>query len=205
MRLQPFRTLVIANSIFQTNPLIALDSLIPYFGLDWGVIPPTLFPLLIFTLKASDITLATLRMLTVLRGRRVTAWIIAFAQATIFIIGVAGVLANLNNPLNVIAYAAGMATGNVLGMTIEARIAPGHSLLRIASSRRGNAILERLHADGWGATEVPAQGKMGTVSWILCYVPRRQIGHITQKIILTDQEAFITVEQVRLIRGGWNA
>jgi uncharacterized protein YebE (UPF0316 family) len=205
MRLQFVRTLVIANSIFLTNPVAALDSLIPYIGLDWGIIPPTLFPLLIFMLKVSDVTLATLRMLTVVRGRRATAWIIGFAQATIFIIAVVGVLANLNNPLNVIAYAAGMATGNVLGMTIEAKIAPGHSLLRIASSRRGNAILERLRAEGWGATEVPAQGKMGMVSWILCYVPRRQIAHVTQQIIQTDQEAFITVEQVRLIRGGWNA
>jgi len=120
-----------------------------------------------------------------------------------FVITIAGVLGNLQNPWNLVAYATGLATGNVLGMAIEAKLAPGHSLLRITSTQRGTAILESLHRHGHGATEYSGQGRSGTVSVILCYVPRHQVEQAKQHVINTDPEAFITIDYVRELRGGW--
>jgi uncharacterized protein YebE (UPF0316 family) len=174
-------------------------------GLDWSLIPSHLVPLVIFCLRTSDITLATLRMLIVVRGRKTAAWFIALAQATLFVVGVAGVLGNLNNPLNILAYAAGFASGNVVGILIEARLAPGHSLLRITSSHLGDAVSERLHALGYGATVLPGTGIEGTVSVILCYVPRRDAARVRREILEIEPEAFITLENVRQLRGGWRA
>lgn len=172
-------------------------------GLDWGVIPSTIVPLLIFGLRTINLTLATLRMLTVVRGHRATAWFLGILHSSLFVITIAGVLGNLQNPWNLVAYAAGLATGNVLGMAIEAKLAPGHSLLRITSAQRGTAILESLHGHGHGATEYSGQGRSGTVSVILCYVPRRQVEQVKRQVVNTDPEAFITVDHVRQLRGGW--
>jgi len=176
---------------------------LPAVDLDWGLIHPMIVPLLIFGLRTINLTLATLRMLTVVRGRRAIAWFIGILQSSMFVITIAGVLGNLQNPWNLIAYAAGLATGNVLGMTIEAKLAPGHSLLRITSAWRGTAILESLHGHGHGATEYSGQGRSGTVSVILCYVPRRQVEQVKRQVVNTDPEAFITVDHVRQLRGGW--
>jgi uncharacterized protein YebE (UPF0316 family) len=173
--------------------------------LDWGAIPPLIIPVLIFGLRTTDLTLATLRMLTIIRGRRGVAWFLGLSQAAFFVTGIAGVLGNLSNPWNIIAYAAGFASGNVLGIIIEAWIAPGHSLIRIISAHQGRAVLEALHQDGHGATEVSGQGKQGTVSLILCYVPRRQINPIRNCVTSIDPKAFITVDHVRQLRGGWKA
>ena len=176
---------------------------LPAVGLDWGLIHPMIVPLLIFCLRTITLTLATLRMLTVVRGHRAIAWFLGILHSSLFVITIAGVLGNLQNPWNLIAYAAGLATGNVLGMTIEAKLAPGHSLLRITSARRGTAILESLHGYGHGATEYSGQGRSGTVSVILCYVPRRQVEQVKRQVVNTDPEAFVTVDHVRQLRGGW--
>ena len=172
-------------------------------GLDWGSLPSTLVPWLIFSLRTTNLIIATLRMLTVVRGRRTTVWFLGMVQAGLFITTIAGVLETLHNPWNLIAYAAGLATGNVLGMAIEAKLAPGHCLLRITSSGRGTAVLDVLHQQGYGATEASGQGKTGMVSVILCYVPRRQVEQAKQHVINTDPEAFITIDYVRQLRGGW--
>ncbi len=199
------QTFITASVLFLCITVAQKSTLPLTLSLDWGGIPYTLLPLVIFGLRTIDLTLSTLRMLSIIRGRRVPAWILGLVQATFFIAGIAGVLGNLQDPLNLIAYAAGFATGSVLGMIIESRLAPGHSLLRITSARRGRTILEVLHGEGHGATEISGQGKLGMVSLIFCFVPRRYIEGVKRKVVETDPEVFITAEHVRQLRGGWRA
>ena len=104
---------------------------------------------LIFGLRVTDMTLDTLRVLFVVRGRKLFAWILGFFQATVFIFAITSVLTNLTNPLNIIGYAAGFATGVVVGMAIEERLAIGHKHVRIISSSRGSGIAEKLRNEGY--------------------------------------------------------
>ncbi|UCF61132.1 MAG: DUF2179 domain-containing protein [Anaerolineaceae bacterium] len=201
-----FSQAIITASVLILCITFAQKSTLPFtFNLDWGSIPLTLLPLIIFGLRTVDLTLSTLRMLFVVRGRRASAWIFGLLQAIVFITGIAGVLGNLKDPLNLIAYAGGFATGSVLGMVIEFWLAPGHSLLRITSAKRGRTILELLHEEGRGATEISGQGKLGMVSLIFCFVPRRYVDDVKRSVVETDPEAFVTVEHVRQLRGGWRA
>jgi uncharacterized protein YebE (UPF0316 family) len=172
-------------------------------GLDWDRIPVALVPLLIFALRTSDLSLSTVRMLMIMRGRRAITWVLAFLQSTIYIFGIAGVISNLDNPLNLLAFAAGFASGNVTGILIENRLAPGHSHLRIISTGRGAAILEHLHAADIGATDISAGGRDGTVDQIYCFVPRRRTRSIVNLILEIDPGAFISTVAVRRIDGGW--
>ncbi|MEJ2709765.1 MAG: DUF2179 domain-containing protein [Anaerolineales bacterium] len=161
---------------------------------------------LIFALRVGDMTLDTLRMLVIMRGRKSIAWILGFFQAAIFILAISSVLADLNNPLNVIGYAAGFATGNVVGMLIEERLAIGHIHMRVVSSRRGSAIAERLREEGYAITEIPGRGKDGTVTVLNASVRRKNVGRVRNIINGVDPEAFITAEDVRPVRRGyWRA
>jgi uncharacterized protein YebE (UPF0316 family) len=162
--------------------------------------------LLIFALRVSDMTLDTLRVLFVMRGRKGIAWVLGFFQSAIFVVAITSVLSNLDNPLNIIGYAAGFATGNVVGMTIEERLAVGHTDLRIISSRRGAAIAERLRAEGYAVTEIPARGKDGTVTMLAVSVLRKNIDRVRGMVNDVDAEAFITAEDIRPVRHGfWRA
>jgi len=161
---------------------------------------------LIFLLRVTDMTLDTLRVLFVMRGRKIIAWILGFFQATVFVLAISSVLRNLNNPLNILGYAAGFATGVVVGMTIEERLAIGHAHIRIISTSRGNAIAEKLRAAGYAVTEIPARGKDGTVSMLNCSVLRKNVDRVREMVNEVDGDAFITTEDIRPIRRGfWRA
>lgn len=160
---------------------------------------------MIFLLRTCDLSLGTLRFLTVTRGKKATAWLLGFSQSLFYIIGIAGVITSLAQPLNLLAYAAGFATGTVLGVSIESRLAPGHILLRITSSRRGVLILSHLHSEGIGATELSGMGLQGSVSMIYCYTPRRRIEFVRDLVLDLDPDAVLAFEKVPALRGGWRA
>jgi uncharacterized protein YebE (UPF0316 family) len=161
---------------------------------------------LIFFLRVGDMSLDTLRVLFVMRGKKQIAWILGFCQSAIFILAIGKVLTQISNPLNIIGYAAGFATGNVVGMIIEERIAIGHILVNIISPRRGSAIVSHLRQNGYAVTELSGRGKDGMVSMINCSVLRKKVDAVHSLVNEIDPEAFITAEDVRPIRRGfWRA
>jgi uncharacterized protein YebE (UPF0316 family) len=161
---------------------------------------------LIFFLRVCDMALDTMRVLVVMRGKKLTAWILGFFQSGIFVLAISNVLSNLDNPLNMVGYAAGFATGNVLGMYIEEKMAIGHMHIRIVSPRLGTAIADKLRAEGYAITEIPARGKDGMVSVLNCSVLRKNVSEVQQVINQIDPDAFITTEDVRPVRRGfWRA
>ena len=174
--------------------------------LDFSAIPIYLISALIFGIRVTDMTLDTMRVLFVIRGRKPLAWTLGFFQSALWVIAITTVLGNLDNLWNIAAYAGGFATGNVVGMLIEERLAIGHGHMRIISSRRGTAIAEAVRQAGYAATEFAGRGKDGTVSVISCSVARKDIGALRTKVYGIDPEAFITVEEIRpLHRGFWRA
>lgn len=169
-------------------------------------IPSALMPFLIFLLRVIDMSLDTLRVLFMIRGRKPLAWLLGFFQSALWVVAITSVLSNLDNPWNVIGYASGFATGNVVGMTIEELLAIGFGHMRIISSHRGNAIAEAVREAGYAATEIPGRGKDGTVTVINCSVKRRDIEKVRKKVAEIDPEAFVTLEEIRpLHRGFWRA
>lgn len=160
----------------------------------------------IFFLRVMDMSLDTIRVLMVVRGRRKVAWILGFLQSAIFVVAISSVLTHVNNPLNVIGYAAGFATGNVVGMMIEDRLAIGHKLLTIISPMRGAAVADQLRGAGYGVTEISGRGKDGTVTMLHTSVFRKDMDHVETIILEADPQAFVTSEDVRPVRRGhWRA
>jgi uncharacterized protein YebE (UPF0316 family) len=162
--------------------------------------------LTIFAMRVGDMSMDTLRMLFVVRGRKGIAWVLGFFQSIIYVLAITSVLSNLGNPLNVIGYAAGFATGNVVGMLIEERLAIGHIHLRIVSPRRGAVLAQVIRDKGFGVTEISARGKDGMVSILSVSVLRKDVQKIETLVHENDPEAFMTSEDVRPVRRGfWRA
>ena len=169
-------------------------------------IPVALLPILIFFIRVTDMSLDTMRVLFVVRGRRAQAWVVGFMQSALWVIAVASVLSHLDNLFNVLAYAAGFATGNVVGMRIEERLAIGHSHLRVISPQRGEAVAAAVRAAGYAVTELSGRGKDGTVSILTTSVRRRDIDPVRSEVLQADPDAFMTLSDVRpLHRGFWRA
>ncbi|MHB8191863.1 MAG: DUF2179 domain-containing protein [Bellilinea sp.] len=173
---------------------------------EWLTVSTLLITLSIFFLRVIDMSLDTIRVLFVVRGRKLLAWVLGFFQSAVFIIAISSVLTNDQNVMTIVGYAAGFATGNVVGMLIEERLAIGHIHLTIVSPARGVAIAEMLREHGYAVTELSARGLNGMVSLLHVDVMRRQLDVVDKLVRETDGEAFITAEDVRPVRRGfWRA
>ncbi|MEK6256667.1 MAG: DUF5698 domain-containing protein [Chloroflexota bacterium] len=158
---------------------------------------------LIFILRVVNMSLDTLRVKMVIRGRKVAAWVLGFIQTIIHVVVLTTVINDLSNVLNVVAYAAGFATGNVVGMWVEERLAIGHINLRIISPNLGVAIVKRLRNEGYAVTEIPARGKDGAVTLLNASIYRRHVGEVMKMVQDVDPLAFMTAEDTRPVRRGF--
>jgi uncharacterized protein YebE (UPF0316 family) len=124
----------------------------------------------------------------------------------IWVLTFAFVLADIDNFVNVLVYAAGFATGNVVGMFIEDKLAIGFAEVRVISPKWGAAILETLREHDYAVTEIPARGKDGMVSVITSSIRRSQTIDFETLVLDIDENAFNTKEDVVAVRRGfWRA
>jgi len=173
---------------------------------NWFTLATLLNSLLIFALRVCDMSLDTVRVLFVMRGRKGIAWAIGFVQSGVFLIAFASALKSIDNPLSFLGYAAGFATGNVVGIWMEEKMAIGYTYLRIISARFGSKIAEQLRGAGYAVTEISGRGKDGMVNILNCSVLRRHANHAIQIVQEIDPEAFITSQDTSAIhRGFWRA
>ena len=172
--------------------------------LDWMVFSNTwLGALVIFGLRVLNNLLDTLRVLFMLRGKKVLSWVVGFVVSLIYVLLLTSVLSNLNNPLYIIAYAGGFATGGVVGMWIEERLALGYVHLQVISPRLGVVMAQKLRESGFAVTEIPARGKDGMVSMLSLSVRRKEVLPVEKIIKECDGAAFITSEDVNPLRRGF--
>lgn len=165
---------------------------------------PIVFALVIFIVRVLNMTLDTVRMLTVVRGMKTVTFILGVVQTMLFVIALGSVINDLDNPLNIISYSVGFATGNVIGMLIEKRLAFGFINMTIISSVRGQELADKLRELGHAVTEIPARGKDGTVEILECSVQRKNAMEVQKLAMQVDPNAFITSRDIHPIwRGYW--
>jgi len=156
----------------------------------------------IFTARLVNIAIDTLRFMFTLRGKRGIAWVLGFIESVLFVVVIGSVLTNLSNPLNVIGYAAGFATGNVIGMAIEKRLAIGFTHFTIISRDHSTEVADKLRNEGYGVTEIPARGRESNFMLVDCHVRRKQADEVEKLALEVDPQAFITAEEVTPRRSG---
>jgi uncharacterized protein YebE (UPF0316 family) len=159
--------------------------------------------LLIFVMRVVNMSLDTVRVVMVVRGRRGLAWVLGFIETVIFIYVLSTVIQEVDNFLNIIAYAGGFATGNVVGMWMEDKMALGHTHLRIISQTSGLAIAEKLREAGYAVTEVSGRGRDGTVTLLNVSVLRKNKEKVSEIVEQVDECAFITAEELYPMRRGF--
>lgn len=158
--------------------------------------------LLIFFLLVSDRTLDTLRLLFMMRGRKLVAGWVGFFQALIFIVAITQVLKHEFNLYTILGYASGFATGVMVGMSIDERMALGFGHLRIISQAKGCVIAEVLREAGHAATLLNGTGKDGAVSVVNCTVRRKDVKVVESLVQGVDPGSFVTVDEVQSLARG---
>jgi uncharacterized protein YebE (UPF0316 family) len=156
-----------------------------------------LLPLFIFCARATDVGLSTLRIVFIAQGRSLLAPLVGFFEALIWLFVIGQILAHLTNPLAVVAYAAGFAAGNSVGLFVENKLAIGLQVVRIITQRESAALVESLADAGFGVTVVDARGVKGEVQILFTVVRRRDVQRVLELAAERTPRAFLSVGDVR--------
>src|SRR4051794_5677161 len=109
-------------------------------------------PLLIFLAEVCVVTLGTVRIISVSRGRKLLAPLLGFFEVAIWLFAIGQVMKNLGDLGCNLAFAGGFTLGNFLGILLEGRLALGTLLVRIITPRDTARLAEGLRAAGYGVT-----------------------------------------------------
>lgn len=157
-------------------------------------LPLVLSALLIFVLRIGDVSLGTLRIGFLVRGRRRLAGLFGFFESLIWLVAAAEVLSNLDSIWQFLAYAAGYATGTMMGVSIERWLAMGTSLMRIVATLDTPDTAAALREAGYYVTELNAKGRDGDVRVSFTVLPRRREQAALRLINEINPQAFVTFE-----------
>jgi uncharacterized protein YebE (UPF0316 family) len=167
--------------------------------LDSAIYGWVLLPLFIFIARITDVSLDTLRIIFINRNLRYYAAISGFFQVLIWLMVIRQVFQEINNPLCFIAYAAGFATGNFVGIKIENRLSIGKVIIRIITRQEADELVAFLRSSGYGITVINADGTTGPVKVVFTVAERSDIAHIVETIQKYNPNAFYSIEDVRFV------
>lgn len=159
--------------------------------------------LFIFILRVIGMSVSTVRMLLMLRGKRLATAVTGFIEVFVYVIAIGQVVNNLSNLWNILAYCFGFVAGTLVGMWVDDRTATGYVNVRIISRYKAQQVVDRIHEAGFGATVGWGHGRGGTVGMILAIVRRKEVEELYKLAEAVDAEAFITVEDARAVRRGY--
>jgi uncharacterized protein YebE (UPF0316 family) len=161
-----------------------------------------ILPLIVFLARLTDVTLGTMRIIFVSRGKKNLAPLFGFVEVFIWITVVSQIVRSAHNIVAYLAYATGLAVGNYVGMIIEERLAMGTLVIRVILPKDGTALIERLRMEGYGITYVDGHGASGPVMIIYTVVMRKELSHVVSLIQEIHPKAFFTVEELRSVQQG---
>lgn len=161
-----------------------------------------ILPLLVFGARVLDVTLGTMRIIYISRGKRYLAPVLGFIEVFIWITMVSQIVRSASNFVAYFAYAAGFAAGNFVGMLIENRVALGTLVVRVIVQNQPSELVAHLRAAGYGVTAVDGEGASGPVKLIYTIVKRRNLPEVTAIIHQSHPHAFLSIEDVRSTEEG---
>jgi len=169
---------------------------------DSGLFTYLILPLLIFLARICDVTIGTMRIVMVAKGQKFWAPLMGFFEVLIWIITMSKVVQNLDNWLCYVGYAGGFATGNLVGLLLEEKLAMGIVKIQIITRKEASQLIEALRVAGYGITHHPAMGGTENVSIIHTIIKRSEIATVEEIIRSYNPKAFYTIEDVKFVSKG---
>jgi uncharacterized protein YebE (UPF0316 family) len=161
-------------------------------------LPVIVLALTIFVFRIVDVSLGTMRTISVVQGMIKLSVILGFFEVLVWITAVSQVIVGIkNSPLLLLAYASGYAAGNAAGILLERRLALGAVVVRIISPRSGYDIADTLRAKQWGLTIFQGEGREGPVYMIYMTCLRKELPQVLDIAREIDPGIFYSVETAR--------
>ena len=162
---------------------------------------PVFSALLIFFLRIGDVSIGTLRTLFTVQGKKKLAPLLGLFESLIWVIAIREIFSQLDNPWNIAGYGAGFATGTLVGILIEEKLAIGFHQIYVISRHHTDGIADALRKNLFGVTIIPGEGGTGGMAIITSMIRRSRLKEFQKIIDGIDPNTFISIQNAMLYRG----
>ncbi|MGF9906297.1 MULTISPECIES: DUF2179 domain-containing protein [Brevibacillus] len=161
------------------------------------------FVLIIIGINILYVSFFTLRLLMVIKGYRVLASLVAMVEVFVYLKGLAIVLDNLDNPINLAAYCIGWGMGVFIGSKIEEYLALGYVTLQVVVDSVDLEVPVKLREHGFGVTSWVAEGRDGHRLMMQVLTKRSNEKKLWNLIHEIAPKAFVISFEPKHLKGGF--
>lgn len=152
---------------------------------------------LIVIARILDVSLDTMRIIYLSKGKKFLPPILGFFQVLIWLLAITEIFRHLDSFVYYFAYAVGFSLGNLIGISIEEKLAFGTLIIRVITRKDAAELLNYLKNEGHGFTAVNAEGALGSVKIIFMVIKRKNLELVMDIIKRFHPLAFVSIEEVR--------
>lgn len=157
--------------------------------------------LLIFFARILDVSIGTIRIISIVNGRIKTAFVLGFLEVSIWLVVISTVLDKINgNPVIGIFYALGYASGNVAGIVLEKQISFGNTLLRIICFDSAHEISNRLRQSGYQVIEFHGADSERSVTELEIVCKKKDVHRLMKITREIEPDAYYVTESVDITK-----
>ncbi|GGF96571.1 DUF2179 domain-containing protein [Paenibacillus abyssi] len=149
------------------------------------------------------VSIFTLRLILVIKGRKGAASLLAMAEVFIYLTGLNLVLSNLDNPINMAAYCIGFGLGVYLGSKIEEYLALGYLVVQVIVDSLATDLPNRLRDLGYGVTSWLGDGRDGKRLVMQVLVKRSNERRLMDTLNQLAPKAFVISHEPKQFKGGF--
>ena len=159
----------------------------------------------IFLSKVLENALATLRLIVVSNGKKMTGAFLQFVISLVWVVVTGSVLVDITkDPLKVVFFALGSMVGSYLGSYFEEKMAMGsNTLTAIVDSDLSKFVTDKIREMGFAVTISNGEGKDKTRNILYIVVSRKKQKKIIHMISNIDSSAMIISSHTSSIHGGF--
>lgn len=161
--------------------------------------------------KVVEVTVSTVRIMLISRGEKTKGSILILVEVSIWLVITGTVLVDFQEHImRCVVYVFACAIGSYVGSIVEGKLAFGLCSIQVIVSQdnmvHDNAAMELaevLRDSGYAVTIMEGRGKKGKRDILVLHLKRKRIRKAISIIKSKIEDAVITVNDVKLIDGGY--
>ncbi len=139
--------------------------------------------------------MGTMRTVSVVNGKVKLSVFLGFLEVLLWTVAISGTILRIQeHPILPIAYAAGFAAGNAVGIVMERKLALGQVAVRMISSN-APAVVEALTGHGEVVARFQAEPRESGKTLVFTIMQRKQLPGVLKKVQSVDPDLFWVSER----------
>jgi uncharacterized protein YebE (UPF0316 family) len=151
--------------------------------------------LLIMLARMTDVSIGTMRVISVVDGRMKMAFWLGFLEVIVWISVISVTLKYIEEePLLALFFALGFSIGNVLGILLERKIPLGNLTLRVVGGEDVRTIASQIREIGLHATVLKGEGREGECLMMFTFMPKKYLKQVMKILEPMRDRIFYTLD-----------